>query len=272
MINSPVTPLHNFLYLNDNLLHFCIMLSTQGIGFAVLEVFTISTFVFLVLSYLPPNVSILILSGVFPVQIFIDIYYNRVPWKPSPATRQHYQNLDMMATPIGPSKLALRLAVLKEYFRMLLENKVVKYIALVLQVGGILGLAIDLRVRSKAHMNGTALSMESNRIALSNANILHPIIAFPIALLIMSFIWSDKVQKLIAHTKRKVGKSRTARYKSSKFVIIIIIADIGNLLLLSPTVPPNRLHQFWYSSAPLSLRVVHSVPVLYFTQHRPLVH
>ena len=179
------------------------MLSTQGIGFAVLEVFTISTFVFLVLSYLPPNVSILILSGVFPVQIIIDIYCNRVPCKPSPATRRQYQNLDMMVTPVRPSK---RLAVLKEYSRMALENKVVKYIALVLQVGGILGLAIFLGVRRP---EGTALS-----------KILRPIIAFPIALLIMSFIWSDKVQKLIAHTKRKVGKSCTARYKSSKFIII----------------------------------------------------
>ena len=114
-----------------------------------------------------------------------------------------------MDSPIRPSKLSLRLAAVKECFRRLLENRFVKIIALVLQAVGILALAIFLGVMKQDIDNGGSAAV---------SKILRPVIAFPIALLILSFIWSDKVQKLIAHTKPKVGECRTARYKSSKLL------------------------------------------------------
>ena len=186
--------------------------SIQGISIAILEVFTISTFVFLVLSYLPPNISILILSGVFFVQICIDI--KRAPWKPAPASRHQYHNLEMEA-PVKPSQLSLWLATLKEWFRQLLENRTVKIVALVLQAVGILVLTIFLGVKKRDIDRGGSVAV---------SKILRPVIALPIALLIISFIWSDKVQKLIAHTNHIVGECRTARYKSSKLLCLYRVA------------------------------------------------
>ena len=80
----------------------------------------------------------------------------------------------------------------------------VKAIALLLQLGGLVGLAVYL---------GVFGDLEED---LSASLYIRPIIAFLIALIALSLIWSDKMQIWIASTSNVVDHSTTARYKSSK--------------------------------------------------------
>ena len=84
--------------------------------------------------------------------------------------------------------------------RVIFENKTTKLLALGLQLTGIVGLAIYL---------GIYLYDE-------DVNTLRPVIAFPLVLIVMSFIWSNWIQKLLAKPKMKAGTFHSARYKSSK--------------------------------------------------------
>ena len=152
-----------------------------------MEVLAISVFVFLVLSYLPPDVSILLLNGVFVVQIIIDIFYT--PCRPHQCD----------------SELRKKLNKILRIVRVIFENKFTKLLALGLQVAGIISLAIYL---------GITLYDEQD----SDMKALRPVIAFPLVLIVMSFIWSDRIQKLLAKAKDKENTpiSHSARYKSSK--------------------------------------------------------
>ena len=159
-----------------------LFLFLQGLIFSAVEVLAISVFVFLVLSYLPPDVSILLLNGVFVVQIIIDIFHT--PCRP------HQRDSER---PKKPNKI---LGIV----RVIFENKFTKLLALGLQVAGIISLAIYLGI-SLQH---------------SDMKALQPIIAFPLVLIVMSFIWSDWIQKLLAKAKVKTAIIHSARYKSSK--------------------------------------------------------
>lgn len=163
-----------------------LFLFLQGLIFSAVEVLAISVFVFLVLSYLPPDVSILLLNGVFVVQIIIDIFHT--PCRP------HQRDSER---PKKPNKI---LGIV----RVIFENKFTKLLALGLQVAGIISLAIYLGIR--------LLYDEQD----SYMKALRPIIAFPLVLIVMSFIWSDWIQKLLAKAKVKTAIFHSARYKSSK--------------------------------------------------------
>ena len=81
---------------------------------------------------------------------------------------------------------------------MIFENKTTKLLALGLQLTGIVGLAIYLGLHD-------------------DVNTLQPVIAFPLVLIVMSFIWSNWIQKLLAKANNmKAGTFHSARYKSSK--------------------------------------------------------
>ena len=159
-----------------------------------MEVLAISIFVFLVLSSLPPDVSILLLNGLFIVQISIDVYHTRCV--PSSTHRNGYDEIELSG-----NLRSERLKRITETIRMIFENRIIKLIALGLQFTGIVGLAIYLGLTMKAG---------------EDAKILRVVIAFPLVLFVMSFIWSNWTQKLIAMTKNRVGEFCTARYKSSK--------------------------------------------------------
>ena len=153
-----------------------------------------SSFVFLVLGYLPPQISIPLMNGVFLGQIALDVF--RTPWKPPDQSRGSYRSIDQEGS--NTSKLDR----VKFIFGKILENKPVKGVALLLQVAGIVGLVVYLVVE---HDHAEFLEWY-----------LRPIIAFPIVLLAMSIIWSDKIQVFLAHTTRRVDETHTARYKSCK--------------------------------------------------------
>ena len=88
---------------------------------------------------------------------------------------------------------------------MIFENKFTKLLALGLQLAGIISLAIYL---------GTSLHDEQGSDTYMKS--LRPIITFPLVLIVMSFIWSDWIQKLLAKAKAKTAIFHSARYKSSK--------------------------------------------------------
>ena len=158
----------------------------QGLIFSAVEVLAISIFVFLVLSYLPPDLSILLLNGVFVAQIIINSFHT--PCRPNHASELHRR--------IKSKKLNKILGII----RMIFENKITKLLALGLQLTGIVGLTIYLGIN----------------LYDGDVNTLRPVIAFPVVLTVMSFIWSNWIQKLLAKPKMKAGTFHSARYKSSK--------------------------------------------------------
>ena len=151
-----------------------------------MEVLAISVFVFLVLSYLSPDVSILLLNGVFVVQIIIDSFHT--PCRPNHDSEPHRR--------ITSKKLNKILGIV----RVIFESKTTKLLALGLQLTGIVGLTIYL-----------GISLYDGYV-----NTLRPVIAFPLVLIVMSLIWSNCSQKLLAKAKMKAGTFHSARYKSSK--------------------------------------------------------
>ena len=152
-----------------------------------MEVLAISVFVFLVLSYLPPDLSILLLNGVFVVQIIIDSF--NTPCRPNDDSELHRR--------IMSKKLNKILGIV----RVIFENKTTKLLALGLQLTGIVGLGIYLGIN----------------LYDGDVNTLQPVIAFPLVLIMMSLIWSNWIQKLLAKPKMKPDTFHSARYKSSKW-------------------------------------------------------
>ena len=156
----------------------------------------ISVFVFLVLSYLPPDISILLLNGVFLAQIGVDVL--RTPCRPSSEIRNGYDELELTtdSTSLLRSENVKRLSGI---IRMIFENKTIKLIALGVHFAGIVTLAVYV-----------------GYIMRAEEKLLRSVIAFPIVLIAMSIVWCDPVQHLMAKTKKKVDEFHSARYKSSK--------------------------------------------------------
>jgi len=183
----------------------------QGLILSAVEVLAISVFVFLVLSYLPPDISILLLNGVFLAQIAIDVLHT--PCKPSSEIRNGYNDLELTTD----SNSLLRSEKMKQFsgrIRMLFENKSIKLIALGLHFAGIVCLAVYMGLIMQVH---------------GGDKLLGSMIAFPLVLVAISFIWSDSVQHWMAKTKKKVDEFHSARYKSSKSSTIVNILKLNAL-------------------------------------------
>ena len=180
-----------------------------------------SIFLFLVMSNLPPSISILLLNGVFIVQIAIDVWYSKWPshrcsrdaidvcsefkrWKRSRSSHDDYNPLDSTSpTKSKSSKMSWKRLrrMIEALPKSILENKLAKIVSFLLQFAGIVGLAIYVGVKSHGrHFN----------------KVLYLVFAFPITLLVMSAIWSNKFQRWMACPQKVDNCNYTARYKSSK--------------------------------------------------------
>ncbi len=193
----------------------------QGAFGSVLEVGAISVFVFLVMAELPPDISLLLLCGVFMSQIAVDIVYTKKMCcvlgctLPSNEMRA-YRNIDDSTLDSSSEHAAeqtertisgVHLGKMRKFLgvlKLLLENKTVKVFALFLQLSSII---VFIALWCLVFMSSTNLYKT------------RPMIALPICLLVLSALWTNKYQVWITKRNRHPSSDTiTARYKSSKKV------------------------------------------------------
>lgn len=180
------------------------------------------TLVFLVLTELSPGVAILVLNGVFFVQILIDTHSSFRTKQCATdncdlrrnSERQGYDRVDQANSPEHEPFLIPMEDGRYKYFMKFLrrlqcitEYYVVKVIAGLLQFVGIAGL-----------IGYWIYIVKTGKSAGKEVVYLHPLIGLPLVLLALSVIWSNRFQEAIAKSGvRKDDKKVSARYKSSKF-------------------------------------------------------
>ena len=155
-----------------------------------------TTLVYLVLPEISPGAGILLLCGVFFFQIIVDICYTQNWfWCQHDgcfrAQRGHdFPNLHQR------SKVEYVVCTVQ----LILENRVMKILALVLQISGIFGF-IGVWVINMKHRG---------------YNVIRPMVVYPLGIIILSVLWSTWFQEKIATPYGKEPQKNTARYKSSK--------------------------------------------------------
>ena len=185
----------------------------QGAIFSVVEVLAMSTFVFSVLCYLTPDIALLSMSGVFLVQLLLDVYY--VPCKYKCQQCIQYEPMDEELQPqsviLGPAA-DRRIRRVQQCFEFLLENKLVRSVAFGLQLLGLVGLIVCI---------GLHLDKEKEL-----EYHLPPIVALPLTTLALSIMWSNKVQECVLTTKNTTcNNSTNARYKAGEYFHISYVYD-----------------------------------------------
>ena len=169
-----------------------------------------SFFVFSVLSYLTPDLTLLTMQGVFLVQFLLDIYYmpslckcnhhhrsssrNSVPGDENGQRAEHDVNVEDVQEESCFDKVKL-------FFQHILENKQIKLLAFLLQILGIGGLLAIIVVEAK----------------VKSEIYLFPVIGLPLCITTLSFLWSNKMQGYLITPKNGVcDPSFNARYKASE--------------------------------------------------------
>lgn len=175
-----------------------------------------SVFVFLVLAELPPDTSLFLLSGVFICQIAVDIWYVDMctccnSQCARRTCRQGYQqvgaeeglanNLDQDAQVL--ERRIRKPTLIKNFFKMLLENKFIKMTAFFIQAGSLIVFI--------------ALCYNEFEVKI--------IVLLPICLLVLSATWTNKFQDWIAEANTSSPENvKTARFKSSKLLNLLLVA------------------------------------------------
>lgn len=160
-----------------------------------------STFVFSVLCYLPPDLAPLGMQAVFIFQFVLDYIY-LCSKNDNPHQNQSgccYSNNSEYET-IGEEGQST-----VKYCSIFVENKTGKLVSIVLQLIGIVGLLVFLVVEG----------------SMTRDSYLFPIIAMPLSIITLSFVWSNKVQEYLANPQ---GKSHNlVRYKTSELYQFIAV-------------------------------------------------
>ena len=195
-----------------------------------MEVVVLSLFLFVVLASFPPEVSILLLNGVFFVQTALDIlrsfraknHFSNDCRNILHNNRRQYDLVDNREEAVGDAEPLVNetdiiadlkynsnkwFAKLLQFLQWLLENWIMKSIAFILQFVGLLGFLIFWW-----------LKIDDQHLYVYK----QALIALPFILLSMSVMWSTAFQGAIAKPSIAVGTvdvKVSARYKSSRLLL-----------------------------------------------------
>ena len=153
-------------------------------------------FVYLILPEVSSGAGILLFSGVFVAQIAMDIYYTPIPYyfgshnqKCSCLLRQqkgyHRTYNDLQTSPLA-SFTFQHIHSVRSKAEIIIENKIVKVLAFLLQLMGIFGFS--------------ALWSELSKDTKYKS--FWPTIGFPIIIIMLSIIWTDSFQEYIAQPRQ----------------------------------------------------------------------
>ena len=171
----------------------------QGIIGSIMEVVVMTTFVYLVLPEISPGAGIFLLCGVFFFQIIVDFCYTQKWfWCQHDGCYCAQRGHDFSHL-CRRSKVENVVCIVQ----LILENRVMKILALVLQISGIFGF-IGVWV---IHMK------------YRGYNIIRPMVGYPLGIIILSVLWSTWFQEKITTPHGKEPQNNTARYKSSKLYL-----------------------------------------------------
>jgi hypothetical protein len=168
--------------------------------------------VYLVLPQLSPGVGMLLLCGVFFFQIIIDTF--KTPhwyWcqnnRCSCAVGER-NGYDLLRA--SRQKLSLMERFVR-FVQIIFENKVMKLIALLLQIFGVIGF-----------IAAWVIGMNTNDLDYNFE--IRPLVGAPLAILVLSLVWSSWFQKKVNDPhKRGLQRNVTARYKSGKLITVTIM-------------------------------------------------
>lgn len=141
-----------------------------------------SVFVFSVLCYLTPLVALLSMQPVFVAQFLLDLYYT----PSSCGRRRGYKNLGSAEHKLANVTSGRTGIELRAYQRMrlflgdILDNKLVKVTAFLLQVIGTGGIILTVVLNHKPDVD--------HRI---------PVIALPLSVATLAVLWSNKFQEFL---------------------------------------------------------------------------
>jgi hypothetical protein len=162
-----------------------------------MEVVVMTTFVYLVLPEISPGAGIFLLCGVFFFQIVIDFFYTQKWFWCQRGGRSYVQQGRDITRLHQRSKMEYVVCIAQ----FLLENRVMKVLALILQIAGILGF-IGVWI---IHMKGSGYS------------VVRPMVGYLLGIIILSVLWSTWFQEKIAEPYGREQQNNTARYKSSRW-------------------------------------------------------
>ena len=161
-----------------------------------------AVFVYVVLPQLSPGIGMLLLCGVFFFQIIIDTF-NTPHWYSCQNNRCSCagNGYDLLRTN-RPQKLSI-MERFVQFVQVILENKLMKMLALSLQIAGVIGF-----------ITAWVAGMRT-----SEYDVTRPMVGGPLAILVLSLVWSTWFQKRVNEPNKKdLQRDVTARYKSGKYI------------------------------------------------------
>ena len=165
-----------------------------------------ATFVYLVLPEVSSGIGIMLLCGVFISQILVDFYKTPVPQfgtycqkctcNCQRSRRQEYHRLQSDPQPNTDTP-----CILHERHSMyskagvIIENKIVKVLAFLLQLIGIVGFIVVWTIKSKE----------------PNYKLHRPVIGYPLVIVVLSILWTNVFQEFIAEPKKNVEEEEKSQ-------------------------------------------------------------
>lgn len=203
--------------------------NTQGAASSIVEVVATSVFVFSVLCHLPPELALLSMQPVFVAQFLLDVRYTTCNTRGYNCSRDGYMGVRntppntqiLPDLPAGDDNEQPRTKMkcyskLGQILGLILENKITKTIALLLQIAGTGGILTIVILNKKAHQH-----------------YLVPVIGLPLSVATLAVLWTNKFQELLHQaSESEGGVAANARYKASEFCICGIKHNLSVVLFL----------------------------------------
>ena len=220
---------------------------------SIFEVIAVSLFVFLVMADLPPDISILLLSGIFSIQFLVDGCRRCLPKCCCCSSIKNLMCSGYSDIPKSKKRLTTGMKTAYNCSERFFECKLIKILAFFFQVGGLIAFYIfwfHLIFTSSE----VAEDLDPDEKYKDFIKRVRPMIALPFCLFFLSLIWINKVQEWMQakddrqengqvqeenHIRRTIKPGQTARYKSCMCFILVLYCIITVTFILT-----CRFHQF----------------------------
>ena len=194
--------------------------NTQGAASSIVEVVAMNVFVFSVLCHLPPELALLSMQPVFVAQFLLDVWYTPCNIERHNCSRGGYTGVGDGSTEsqtlpdlppeddVQPRTEPKCYSKLGQILGLILENKITKTVALLLQIAGTAGILTIVILNKKAHQH-----------------YLVPVIGLPLSVATLAILWTNKFQEFLSapqmspYYQAPESESRvaaSARYKASE--------------------------------------------------------